>query len=144
MIKKYLISIIIINILVLPFLAQAQTQTEPLIDDAFEDLGRESKPIGETIWQTVKTEFPKMIKRPWQDALTAWKMIFNWIKSFWNSYLSNWFKIIWENLVYFLGKEVEQRRPEIEQEFIKETEEMKQDIPETAKSLWERFKGLIQ
>ena len=139
-IKKYLISIAIITIFALPCLAQ----TEPSTEDVFEDLGRESKPIGETIWQTVKTEFPKIIKRPWQDALTAWKIIFNWVKSFWNSYLSNWFKIIWENLVYFLGKEVEQRRPEIEQEFIKETEEMKQDIPETTKSLWERFKGLIQ
>ena len=73
MIKKYLISIAIITIFALPCLAQ----TEPSTEDVFEDLGRESKPIGETIWQTVKTEFPKMIKRPWQDALTAWKMIFD-------------------------------------------------------------------
>lgn len=143
MIQKYLISITIISILALPCLAQ----TGPSVENGLEDLGRESKPIGETIWQTVKTEFPKMIKRPWQDALTAWRMIFSWVKSFWNSYLSNWFKIIWENLIYFLGKEVEQRRPEIEQEFIKETEEMKQDIPETTKSiksLWERLKDLVQ
>ena len=141
MIKKYLISIAIINILIFPYLSLAQT--EPLIDDAFEELGRESKPIGQTFWQTIKTEFPKMIKKPWQDALIAWKMIFSWAKGFWNSYLSNWLKFIWEKIVSILGKEVEHRRPGIEQEFKKETEEMKQDIPKTTKSLWQRLKDLL-
>lgn len=141
MIKKYLISIIIINILIFPCLSLAQT--EPLIDDAFEELGRNAKPAGETFWQTIKTEFPKMIKKPWQDAIMAWKMIFNWAKGFWNSYLSNWLKFVWEKIVSILGKEVEERRPEVEQEFIKETEEMKQDIKKQVPSLWQRFLELI-
>ena len=75
--------------------------------------------------------------------LIAWKMIFSWAKGFWNSYLSNWLKFIWEKIVSILGKEVEQRRPGIEQEFKKETEEMKQDIPKTTKSLWQRLKDLL-
>jgi len=141
MVSKYLIFIIITIVLISPFLILAQTEQLP--EDIFEDLGQKSKPIGETFWQNIKTELPKMIKKPWQDSLMAFKMVFGWLKTFWNSYFSNWLKIIWENLVYFLGKEVEQRRPEIEQEFKKETEEMKQDIPETTQSLWQRFKDLI-
>jgi hypothetical protein len=140
MIKKYLISIIIINILIFPYLSLAQT-------DPFEELGRNAKPAGETIWQTIKTELPKMIKKPWQDALIAWKMIFSWAKSFWNSYLSSWLKFIWEKIVSILGKEVEQRKSDVEQEFKKETEEIKQDIPETTNSLWslwQRLKDLVR
>lgn len=57
----------------------------------------------------------------------------------WNSYVMPALKKIWS----FLGGEVEKRRPDVEKEFKKEKEEIKQTIPKAGKSLWERLKDLI-
>jgi len=39
---------------------------------------------------------------------------------------------------------VEKRKPIIEEEFKKEKEELKEEVPEVTKSLWEKFKELIK
>ncbi len=60
----------------------------------------------------------------------------------------NWFKqklvFIWDKIYSVLSKEVEQRKPGVEDELKKETEEMKQEIKEKAPSLWQRFLELIR
>ena len=63
----------------------------------------------------------------------------DWIKYIWNSYIKLKFKEIWQKINSFLGTEIENRKPEIQQEFEKEKQEMKDDIP----NLWQRFKELI-
>jgi len=68
------------------------------------------------------------------------------IKSAWDatfSYFKNTAILVWDKISGFLTKEVEKRKPEIEAEFEKEVGELKEDLPKTTKTLWERFKDLI-
>lgn len=82
---------------------------------------------------------PEAMKKPWQEALTLWTRMINWVRP--------WVQAIWYKISSFLGKEVEKKKPEIKQEFEKEKQEMKEEIPkipEATKSLWQRFKELIK
>ncbi len=91
----------------------------------------EAKSLG----QRILTGFPETFKSVWQEAVVFWKKMLN--------YVSPWFKSIWNSILSLLGKEVEKRKPEVEEEFKKETQEMKEEIPKAGKSLWQRFKELI-
>ena len=64
-----------------------------------------------------------------------------WRKAF--IYVKNIFGLAWDTFSYYLNKQVEIRRPEIEAKFQKEVGEIKEDFPKTTKTLWERFKNLI-
>jgi hypothetical protein len=64
----------------------------------------------------------------------------DWIKFAWNTYIKLNFKEICQKINSFLGKEIENRKPEIQQEFEKEKQEIKDDIP----NLWQKFKKLIK
>ncbi|MBU3942735.1 hypothetical protein KKA24_01995 [Patescibacteria group bacterium] len=48
------------------------------------------------------------------------------------------FRAVWN----LLDNEVEKRKPEAQEEFQKEIQEMKEDIPKTTKTIWERLKDL--
>ena len=71
-----------------------------------------------------------------QEVLALWNKIINWIRP--------WLQTIWYKTSSFLGKEVEKRKPEIQEEFEKEKQEMKEEIPKVTKPLWQRFKELIK
>ena len=92
----------------------------------------EAKSLGDRIL----TGFPEVFKKVWQESLAFWKKMLD--------YVSPWFKSIWYKILSFLGKEVEERKPGVEEEFKKETEEMKEEIPKAGKSIWQRLKELIQ
>lgn len=81
--------------------------------------------------------FPEAMKGVWREAA-------DWFKGLWNSYIFPWLQGIWHKILGFLGKEVEKRKPEIEEEFEKEKEEMREEIPKAGKTLWQRFKELIK
>ena len=91
----------------------------------------EAKSLGERIL----SGFPEVFKKTWQQAVSLWKKMLD--------YVSPWFKSIWNSILSLLGKEVEQRKPEVEEEFKKEVEEMKEEVPKAGKSLWQRLKELI-
>lgn len=100
----------------------------------------EAKTIGkEILWG-----FPQALKKPWQEAVKVWSKMAGWLVNFWNSYISPWLNDIWQRICSFLGKEVEKRKPEVQEEFEKEKQEMKEEVPKTLKPLWERFKELIK
>ena len=92
----------------------------------------EAKTLGERILKG----FPEAFKKSWQEAVSLWKKMLD--------YVSPWFRSIWNSILSLLGKEVEQRKPEVEEEFEKEKQEMKEEIPKAGKSLWQRLKELIQ
>jgi|GEM_PF-3112458 len=60
----------------------------------------------------------------------------------------NWVKekalFVYDKIYFVLSKEVEQRKPGVEDEFKKETEEMKQEIEKEAPSWWQRLKDLVK
>ena len=101
-----------------------------------------------TTGKKILTGFPGLLNRLWQDVIAFWQKVINLLKNFLNSYITPWLQDIWQKIVFFLGKEVEQRKTEVQEEFEKEKEEMKEEIkreaPKIGKSIWERFKELIK
>ncbi len=87
---------------------------------------------------------PEALKKVWQEASEIWQIMGEKVKNFWNSYILPWFQNIWQKIQSSFGKEIEERKPVIEEEFKKEKEEMKTDLPKVGESLWERFKELIK
>ena len=82
---------------------------------------------------------PENFKSFWQEeCLPIWVKMYNWCKkTFWDPYFGPFFQ-----------KEIEKRKPVIEEEFQKEKTEMKQsakeEVPKVTKSLWEKFKELFK
>lgn len=60
----------------------------------------------------------------------------------------NWIRektlFVYNKIYFLLSKEVEHRKPGVEDEFKKETEEIKQEVKQEAPSLWQRFLDLIK
>jgi len=140
MIKKIII-ILAIGGLLFPNLSFVQEVNQsPKAPETLEEAGR----IGERILQGL----PQAIKEPWQEALRVWGRMFNILSNFWNSYIFPWLENIWYKISVPFKKEVERRKPIIEEEFEKEKIEMKEEIktevPKTTKSLWDRFKELLR
>lgn len=98
----------------------------------------------ETIGINVLGSFPNALKRVGQEALKVWRGFFEKLKGFWNSRIGPYLINFWNKIKSFLGKEVEKRKPEIEQELEREKKEMKTEIPKVSKSIWQRFKDLIR
>ncbi len=80
---------------------------------------------------------PDILKKGWEATIY-------WLKKIWQSYIYPFFHKIWQKIDSLFGKEIEQRKPIIKEEFKKETEEMKKEVPLVTKSLWEKFKELIK
>jgi len=88
----------------------------------------------EKVWEIIKKNLPGIINKIWKEqVLPVWQKMFEWFRQ------NCWVKI--EGL---FRKEVEKRKPMIEEEFKKEKEELKEELPKTGKSLWEKFKELIK
>jgi hypothetical protein len=71
-----------------------------------------------------------------KEAPSAWQNIYNWVREK---------AIFMYDKIYFeLSKQVEQRKPGVENEFKKETNELQQEIEQKAPSWWERLKDLVK
>lgn len=98
----------------------------------------------ETIGKDILKGFPQALKKPWQEALVIGGKMADWFKkNLWDSYIYPWLQNIWSKISSFLGKEVEKRKPEIQEEFEKEKQEMREEVFMGTKTLWQRFKELI-
>jgi hypothetical protein len=77
--------------------------------------------------------------------------IIEFVKDLWKDDIVPFLKRIWGTIVNFwensikplFQKEVEKRKPVIEDQIKKEKEEFKEEFPEIRKSLWERLKSII-
>ena len=81
------------------------------------------KEIGTKIQENLYPEAKKVLE---EEAMPLWGKMWAWTKN-----------TVWpwiESLI----------KPRIEQEFEKEKEELKKEIPKLKESLWERFKGIIE
>ena len=101
--------------------------------------------MGGRVLELSKKMLPEILKRIWrEEALPIWKRVYQFFKNIWDSYIFPFFQNIWQKILRILGREVQKRKPIIEEEFKKEKEEMKEEVPKVGKSLWERFKELIK
>ncbi len=82
----------------------------------------------------IAEKIPGTIKKIWQgEVWPLWKRIYGRIWYDWTKpFLEKW----WHQLLDLLNREVEKKKPELEEEFRAEKEEIKKDI-------WERFKELL-
>jgi len=155
-IGKFLIVLVIIS-LVLPIFSFAQEvvpQEPPIkapgtVEEAIGMLKKASQKVLEII--------PEAIKEIWhKKVLPVWKKMWDWSKNVWENYIKKPLHDFWyysfkpkiqsflQEIKEFLGKEVEEKKPVIKEEFRKEKEEMQEEIPRTTKSLWQRFKDLLE
>lgn len=97
----------------------SQTVTPPQTVEEARDFGMK-----------ILSKLPDAAKRVfWEEALPFWQKMWEWAKPVIDPWLQKFLNL--------LGKEVEKRRPGLEQEFQKEKEEIQKD-------LWERFKDLLR
>jgi len=136
MLKKLLLALIIIG-LIFPFLSFSQSEQAYKIPKSIE----EAKEIGIRALYSV----PNFLK-------SIWVGFAGFISNLWNNYLEPFLNSLWQKIKTPFEKEFEKRKPQIEKEFEKEKQEMKQEIKQDLsktlskgkKSLWQRFKDLIQ
>ena len=138
---KILITVVIINLILPNFgLAQETIKAPETLEQAQE--------FGEEVLEKTKQQLPGILQRTWQeDVLPVWRKMKQIWSKWWDTTIQPWLISIVDKIKVLLGQEIEKRKPYIEQEFEKETEELIEDIgkeiPKT-KSLWERFKELFQ
>ena len=123
--KKYFLSILIINVLVLslPGGLLAQGIDQPKTMEEAESLGMK-----------ILTALPSAVKKVWQEETLPFLLkMWNWAKNIWDNYIGYKVENLWKKFLNLLGKE----SPDIKKEFQKEKEEMQKD-------LWQRFKDLLK
>ena len=136
-----------------------ETSNEPPIEapETIEEGKNMVKKGGEKVIEMM----PGVIKKIWkEEVVPIWGKMWQWTKNIWKSYAVRTFDFLWyenlkpaiKNTVQFIkdevrdfvGHEVVTKKPIIEEEFEKEKEEMKKEIPQSTQSLWERFKNLFK
>ena len=112
-----------------PILAQNEAQVPQTLDEA--------QIRGKSVLNTL----PGVLSRLWQELRGYFFQFVNWLIKIWENY-------IYPPIQDFWNREVESRKPEIEQELQKEKQEMVQDIktevPKIGKTVWDRFMELIR
>lgn len=109
----------------------------------------EAKELGNKTQQEIKLNFSGIFKKIWeQEILPVFQKTWNFFEKIWSSYIYPFFHKIWINIKNIFIKEFKERKVIIQGEFQKEKkeikEEIKTDLPEVSKSLWQRFKELIK
>lgn len=113
--KKIIVATIFLS-LVLPSFSLAQEVPETMGD---------AKALG----LSIINQLPDAVKKVWrEEVLPLFERMWIWSKPV----IDPW----WQKLSNILSREVEKRKPAVEEEFKKEKEEMWND-------LWQRFKDLI-
>jgi len=117
----------------------------------------EAKEMAEKGGQEIAKRMPDIIKRIWREqVIPIWQKMWDWFKNIWKRNIQPSFSNLWylnlkpriQSTIHrvrgIIWQEVEEQKPLIKGEFEKEKEEMKEELPEASKSLWQRFKELIR
>lgn len=132
----------------IPIFSLAETKeglSGPKVPDTLEQAKEETGKVGSKI----ASGLPGVIKKIWEDEVfPVWKDMLNWVnETVWEKYLSPPFQNVWEDIEGFLGKEIERKKPILQQEFEREKEELKKELQtqtsKASQSLWGRFKSLF-
>jgi|GEM_PF-3483630 len=126
MFKKFFLFFILIGALSCFFAKSATAATE----------APQSLPQAENDIRGIITNFPQALGWVWTQALGIWK-------NFWDAYVRQPVFYIWDNITEFLNQQFGDETS-IKNEFEKEKEELKKDVPESTKGLWDRFLEIIK
>lgn len=135
--KNFIILSIIFSLVLPNFSVLAELKQPETIEEA--------KETGEKVFREVQGQAPGILKSIWQEeVLPIWQRMWNYAKSLWKTYVEPQLDYWWFRIRDMIELEIEKRKPIIEEEFKKEKEELKKELPGLTKSLWERFKELIK
>lgn len=147
--KNILITLIIFGS-IFPSFSFAQNSTTMPDPTPFLD---QTKIVVQKIINAIMQTFPNAIKGVWQDVWGFWGKIGDWFKkNLWDSFLFPKLENIWQKVLSFFGKKIEEKKPTIEQGIEEERQELKEGvkegisagISETKKSLWQKFIDTIK
>ena len=142
---RHLIFLFILVIFVSPVFVSAQTDPKLQVPDTLDEAKQGVLNVGDKIIAAI----PKAIGNIWEsEVVPVWKSMWNWVQEeVWQKRVKPALETLVDKVMEFLGKEVEKRKPLIEQEFEQEKQELKQDIKtygkDAGKGLWARFLGLF-
>jgi len=116
--------------------AQSENQINP------PENAEEMKAVGEKALTIGGKELPGIIQKIWkEEVVPLWLKMYDWFKSRYGERINNWFQKT-------IKPELEKRKPKVEEEFKKESGEMKTEVklelPKIGQSLWQKFKELIK
>jgi len=101
---------------------------------------QEAKGLLEKVFEILKDKLPQAISKIWkEEVVPVWQKIYEWLKVYWLKF-KNWFQNIFQSKA---KEEIVKRKPVIEEEFEKEKEELKAELPKIRENLWQRFLDLI-
>lgn len=92
----------------------------------------------------IKTSMVNAFKSVLKFLRNVLEQILVWIKNIWNSYVYPFLHRIWQKIDSIFGREIKERTPVIKEEFKKETQEIKQEVPSVAKSFWQKLKDFFR
>lgn len=142
---RYLIFLTILVIFALPVFVSAQQDQKFQVPDTIDEAKQGVLDIGDKVVAAI----PEVVAGIWEnEVVPAWKAMWDWVKEeVWQKRVKPALEILLDKIKELLGREIEKRKPLIEQEFEQEKQELKEDIKTYGKSagkgLWERFQALF-
>ena len=105
----------------------------------------EIKQKGITAGGEILKDLPQKIESLWKtEVLPIWKNLWEKGKYLYYQYMEPTVNNIFQRIKLFFGQEIMNRKLIIKEEFNKETQEIKEDIPGVSKSIWEKLLELIK
>jgi len=136
---KQLIIILLIFGFLLPIFSFGQMPTPKTIEIP-KTAEEAEKMVDETIVMAEK-ELPGIIEQIWRNEVMPILIgMWTFSRNIWNKHLFPRVETIWQKIQELFGREIEKRKPKIEEGIEKEIEEVKGELP----SLWERIKELVR
>ncbi len=138
--------LILLSFITLPFFTSAQKIPELQVPDTLDEVKEGALNIGDKIIAAI----PGIIAGIWKnEVMPLWRTMWKWIKEeIWQKRVEPVFQTVLDKIKELLGREVEKRKPLIQQELEQEKQELKEDVKTYSegvrKGLWERFLGLFQ
>lgn len=143
---RHLLFLAILLSFTIPLFALAQEIPNIQVPDTIDGVKEGVLNIGDKIIAAI----PGAIAGIWKnEVMPLWRTMWKWTEEeIWQKRVQPAFETILDKIRELLGREVEKRKPLIEQEFEQEKRELQEDIentlPSVKKSLWERFQALFQ
>ena len=97
----------------------------------------ESQELLEKGLEVGKEELPGLVENIWtNEVVPIWGRMYNWFKNHIWPIFFDWFE-------KDIEPELERIRTNLEEEFDKEKTEVREELPKVGRSLWDKFKEII-
>lgn len=93
-------------------------------------------------------EIPEAMQGVWEtQALPVFSGVWSWARGLWDSTVFSLLEDLWDKILSFFGREIEERKPGIEERFQTEKQqlqhEVQESLPQEGRTLWQLIKGFF-